>query len=133
MVLALSQVPEVTPENLNALSQLFKTLVDLFGPWGTAGLLFAGPLLAFAWRAFNQWVKEREVHQAIAARDKEIARLAEIEKEYRIGILIRDGWTNEQISRFIVDKDFKRALEPRQDPGGGKGGSGRQIPRRSKK
>src|SRR5215211_7251011 len=109
-------------EFLDALRNLIQSLVNIFGIWGTIGIIAALVVISGGWKLYNIWRKDKEVNLALQEKDRTIQRLAEQERNLRI-LFFKEkaGWSDEQVDRFVLRNEFpdvpsaRKALEGERD------------------
>jgi hypothetical protein len=119
-------------EFLDALDKLVHSLVGIFGPWVTLGLVAAVIAITGAWKIWNIKRKDNEVNLALKEKDKTIQRLAEQERNFRILFFMEKcGWSDEQIQQFVMKNEFEDVPSARKELEGEK--SKAEEPKRSRR
>ncbi|MEM7249583.1 MAG: hypothetical protein AAF533_30025 [Acidobacteriota bacterium] len=98
-------MPEVTPEQLEA-GEKFVQWVERLGAGTVLAyvLTFAAITIVFRW--FAAWLKGREVHLALQAKDDEIERMAAELRDYRAALFMdKLNWTQAQVDRIIYQNE----------------------------
>jgi hypothetical protein len=101
---------------INALNNLVKSLVAIFGAWGTIGIAAGVLIVTGGWKIYNIRRKDREVNLALKEKDRTIQRLAEQERNFRI-LFFKEkaGWTDEQIQQFVMKNEFEDVPSARKE------------------
>lgn len=109
---------EDAPDLIKALTRLLEVMVSSFGALGTIGIFVFLLLVAFLWRRYNDWQKDKTTDALLAEKERTIQRLAEESRNFKILFLKHQlGWTDEQINLFIMKNEFidgvtaRKALE----------------------
>lgn len=123
-------------EFLDALDKLVHSLVNIFGPWVTLGIVAVVVAITGGWKIWNIKRKDREVNLALKEKDKTIQRLAEQERNYRI-LFFKEkcGWSDEQIQQFVMKNEFEDVPSARKELEGERAVEAKQSerPRRSRR
>jgi hypothetical protein len=103
-------------EFLDALRNLIQSLVNIFGTWGTIGIIVGLVVISGGWKIYNIWRKDKEVNLALQEKDRTIQRLAEQERNLRV-LFFKEkcGWTDEQVDRFIMKNEFPDVPSARKE------------------
>ena len=99
---------------IKAFTELLKVLIGTFGPLGTAIFLVIFLILSIAWRLYNDRRKDKEISEALKEKDRAIQRLAEDNRVYRIKDLMSQGWTEDQIEKFVLMNSFENVVDARK-------------------
>lgn len=128
LLLILSDYAEV----INALNNLVKSLVAVFGAWGTIGLIAVILVITGGWKIWNIKRKDREIDLVLEEKDRTIQRLAEQERNYRI-LFFKEkfGWTDEQVLQFVMKNEFKDVPSARRELEGETPSAKQETKRRS--
>lgn len=94
-------------EIIKAITHLVEVLVANFGAGGTIGIFVFLLLVGFIWRRYNDWQRDKNTNELIAEKDRTIQRLAEEARNFKILHFKEQlGWTDEQITLFIMKNEF---------------------------
>ena len=90
-------------EVVNASNTLAKTILEAYGPWGTFGILSFILFALAGWKFWADWKTDREVHLALAEKEKTIQRMANMERFLRAALFKHLGWTEKDIMTHIYN------------------------------
>jgi len=102
-------------EIIKAATRLVETLVANFGAKGTIAIAVSLLLVAFLWRRYNDWQRDKTTNALLAEKDRTIQRLAEEARNFKILHFKHQlGWTDEQITLFIMKNEFVDGVTARK-------------------
>ena len=103
----------ITIALVEALTNLIQVFINAFGPGGTLAIFMAIGLVSFGWRRYQDYRKDKERDLAIVEMEKAVQRSAQEAREYRIMFFMQNGWTDEQIEKFVVTEEVASPEESR--------------------
>ncbi len=86
---------------IEAINKLIATLINAFGAPFTIFLIFAVPIVTYLWKRYNSSKKEKVYDKLIDEKDETIKRMKEEVKMYRIHFFKENGWTEEDVDKYI--------------------------------
>lgn len=102
---------------LEQLRRLLEVLIQSFGVRGTLILVIAFVVLSIVYRVYRDRRQDRYIKALLEDKDRQIQRLAEQERNYRIHFFKLSGWTDAEIDQFVMKNEFsdvpsaRRALQ----------------------
>jgi hypothetical protein len=106
--------PDIS-EIIKALTHLVEVLVANFGALGTIIIVASLLLVAFLWRRYNDYRRDKATNDLLAEKDRTIQRLAEEARNFKIlHFKEKLGWTDEQITLFIMKNEFVDGVTARK-------------------
>lgn len=88
---------------ISAINELLKTLIATFGPWGTPVFLIALYLMWYVPRWLAEKKKDREKNALVAAKEAEIQRINEENRDFRLFILKHCGIPAHQAEMLVKE------------------------------
>lgn len=99
---------------IEAVTALLKFLFATLGVGGTVAVVIVFIVVATCFRLYNDWKKDKEVNQALAEKDRTIARLAAQERVWRIQDFKAKGWTEDEIDKYLIQNEAPNIPAARQ-------------------
>jgi hypothetical protein len=88
---------------LKAVQPFFEFMFKNFGPWGSLFIVILFVAGGLGWRIYNNLRKDKEVNQAVAAKDEEIKRMADEVRLYRALVFTRIlGMPQQEVDRLVA-------------------------------